>query len=277
MSQSMIQAAVTMNQLQNKLDVIGHNMANSQTNGYKARHSEFSSLLFQQMNNLTDPANQQGRLTPDGVRVGSGARLGSINNDFSAGAIQETGRALDAALRDENLFYQVQVTENGVEQTRYTRDGAFYFNPVNDNESVMLTTSEGHPVVGEDGPIIIPAGFDQISIQENGQIVVQRGESAAVEGTIDVVEVIRPRLLETTGNNLFQFPDLEELGFALEELVQAPGPGTSFIQSGALEQSNVDISKQLTGLIEAQRSYQMNARTLTMGDQMMGLVNQLRS
>src|SRR5690625_1469890 len=90
MSRMMIQAAVTMNQLQNKLDLIGNNLANSQTTGYKSRQTEFSSLLFQQINNLTDQANLVGRETPDGLRVGSGARLGSINTDLSLGSFTET-------------------------------------------------------------------------------------------------------------------------------------------------------------------------------------------
>ncbi len=66
----MIQAAVTMNQLQNKLDVISHNMANSQTTGYKTRQATFSSLLFQQMDNLKQPENDVQRLTPEGIRIG---------------------------------------------------------------------------------------------------------------------------------------------------------------------------------------------------------------
>lgn len=67
------QAYSTMNQLQQKLDVVSHNIANSDTFGYKNRKAEFSSLLFQQINNMTDPRNAEGRVTPDGIRVGSGA------------------------------------------------------------------------------------------------------------------------------------------------------------------------------------------------------------
>lgn len=212
MSRTMIQAAVTMNQLQNKLDLIGNNMANSQTRGYKNRQADFSSLLFQQINNLSDPANAQGRLTPDGVRVGSGARLGATNIDLTHGSLIETGRALDTALIRENHFYQIQSTENGVEETRYTRDGSFYLNPVNNNQAMMLTTGDGNPVLGENGPIVIPEGFDSIEVRQNGQIVVQRGNQTEVAGNIDIVEVARPRLLEATGQNAFRLPNLADLG-----------------------------------------------------------------
>src|SRR5690625_1338388 len=119
MSRTMIQAAVTMNQLQNKLDMIGHNLANSQTTGYKSRQTEFSSLLFQQMNNLTDEANLVGRVTPDGLRVGSGAKLGTINSDLSIGSLTETGRALDVALLEGDMFFQIEVAGDGTTETQY--------------------------------------------------------------------------------------------------------------------------------------------------------------
>src|SRR5690625_6912307 len=60
------QANAAMSALQKKLDTIGHNLANSNTHGYKARRVEFQSLLKQHINNLNDPANAVGRQTPDG-------------------------------------------------------------------------------------------------------------------------------------------------------------------------------------------------------------------
>src|SRR5690625_2113297 len=220
MSQAMIQAAVTMNQLQHKLDLIGHNMANSQTTGYKTRKSEFSSLLFQNINNLNTPANAENRLSPEGVRVGSGAGLGAINNDFSIGSIMTTSRDLDVALRNENHFFQIQVTENGEEETRYSRDGSFYLNPVNNNQAVMLTTGDGHPVLGQNGAIIIPNGFNSISIHHSGQSVVERNNQTEITGELAVSKVIRPWILEAAGANMFRLPDLEALNYNVEEIIQ---------------------------------------------------------
>src|SRR5690625_5371031 len=122
MSRSMIQAAVTMNQLQQKLDVIGNNLANSQTTGYKSRQAEFSSLLTQEINNMTRPVEAEERLTPDGIRVGSRARLGSIMNDFSVGSISEPGRALDVALQDKNHFFNIQFAEHVTTVIMYIND-----------------------------------------------------------------------------------------------------------------------------------------------------------
>src|SRR5699024_8631593 len=175
MSRSMIQAAVTMNQLQHKLDVIGSNMANSQTTGYKTRDAQFASLLYQQINNNTDPRNADGRLTPDGIRVGTGAKLGSVNINLTPGAIKETDRGLDTALLEKNHLFQIQVEHNGVLETQYTRDGAFYLSPTNDGMSLMLTTKDGHPVLGDNGPITFSRDIDAISIRDNGQIAVTEG------------------------------------------------------------------------------------------------------
>src|SRR5690625_7579359 len=83
MSRPMIQSAVTMNQLQQKLDLIGHNLANSETTGYKGKHAAFSSLLFQQINNLRDPANAEGRLTrSEERRVGKEGKCGWGINEY---------------------------------------------------------------------------------------------------------------------------------------------------------------------------------------------------
>jgi flagellar basal-body rod protein FlgG len=276
MSRTMIQAAVTMNQLQNKLDVIGNNLANSQTTGYKNRQANFSSLLFQQMNNLTDPRNAEGRLTPDGIRIGSGAKLGSINSNMQLGALRNTDRALDTALLDANHLYQVQVIENGVTETRYTRDGAFYLSPVNNNQQVMLTNSDGNPVLGINGPIVIDEGFDDITLLPNGEIRVTRGATTEIAGRIAVVEAVRPHLLEATGENLFRLPNLAELGFNIAEIIQPVGQNEQILKSGTLEASNVDMSQEMSELIMTQRAYQFNARTISMSDQMLGLINQLR-
>ncbi len=273
----MIQAAVTMNQLQNKLDLIGHNMANSQTPGYKARKSEFSSLLFQNINNLNAQANADNRLSPVGVRIGTGAKLGATSNNFSHGALNQTDRALDAALKSDNHFFQIQTEENGIAKTRYTRDGSFYLTPVNNNQEVMLATSDGNPVLGQNGPIIIPNGFDSISINDRGQILVERGNQQEIAGEIAVVQVNRPQLLETAGENLFRLPNLNAFGFNFNEVIQPLGAENNLMESGVLEQSNVDIAKEMSDLLTAQRAYQFNATTISTSDQMMGLINQLRS
>lgn len=273
MNRSMIQASVTMGQLQQKLDLIGNNLSNSNTTGYKSRNSNFSSLLVQQIDNLDDEQATRNRQTPDGVRIGSGARLGHTNIDLRQGSLQNTGRELDVALLEDNHMFQVQVpTENGTE-TQYTRAGNFYLNPL-DNGQLLLTNNEGNPVMGEDGsPITIDDGFDGLSITENGGISITRGEQQVVEAQIDVVEAIRPRILEATGENRFRIPDEVPANGIFADVAF----NDQQMQSQTLEASNVDMSKELTDMLMAQRAYQFNAKSISTSDQMMGLVNQLRS
>ncbi|MBA2175291.1 flagellar hook-basal body protein [Halobacillus locisalis] len=273
MNRSMIQASVTMGQLQQKLDLIGNNLSNSNTTGYKSRNSNFSSLLVQQIDNLSDDEVARGRVTPDGIRSGTGAQLGHTNIDLRQGSLQNTGRELDVALLEDNHLFQVQVpTEQGTE-TQYTRAGNFYLNPI-ENDQVLLTNSDGYPVVGEDGDsIVLDEGFDGLSITENGGILVTRGDQQVVEGQLDVIEAVRPRMLEATGANRFRVPDnIDQAG-----LFADVAANDQQMQSQTLESSNVDISKELTDLLMAQRAYQFNAKSISTSDQMMGLVNQLRS
>ncbi|MGP4077142.1 flagellar hook-basal body protein [Halobacillus sp. K22] len=272
-NRSMIQASVTMGQLQSKLDLIGNNLANGNTPGYKSRQADFSSLLYQQIDNLSSESAPASRQTPEGVRIGSGARLGHTNLDLSQGSLQNTGRELDLALLEKSHLFQLQIpTEAGVE-TQYTRAGNFYLNPLNVNE-VMLTDSEGYAVLGESGePIVLESGFTELEINKEGSVVVTRGDQSSVEGQLEVVEAVRPRMLETEGGNRFKVPDGMEGTGITTEVPQ----DQSRIQNQTLESSNVDVSRQMTDMLTAQRAYQFNAKSISTGDQMMGLINQLRS
>ncbi len=280
MNRTMMQASVTMGQIQHKLDIIGHNLANTNTPGYKSRQADFSSLLFQQIDNLVtegqeeaaDETGAQNRLTPDGIRVGSGARVAHTNIDLSQGNLKKTDRALDVALLEDNHLFQLQVaTENGFE-TQYTRSGNFYLSAAG-NGQVLLANADGLPVLGEDGqPIQLADNMEGMEIREDGAILVTRNGNTAVEAQLGIVEAIRPRVLESAGNNRFSLPADGVLadGTIIENV-------DGQLQSGTLETSNVDISKQMTDMLMAQRAYQFNARSISTSDQMMGLISQLRS
>ena len=272
-----IQAAVTMGQLQNKLDLISHNVANLNTSGYKSQSANFSSLIYQNIDNLRDQAaNAPGRQTPHGIRLGSGARVGHTNINLSAGALNVTNRGLDIALLRDNHLLQIEVTENGNTETRYTRDGTLYLQPI-DGGQLMLTTSDGHPVIGQTGgTIIFDENIEDVRINEIGQIVTRRGGTEFVEDGLALVEAVRPQFLEPAGKNLFRLPDLTETAYVAEDIVTEVAQFDNEIQSGTLEQSNVDLATQMAELLQTQRAYQYNARTITMHDQMRGLINQLR-
>ncbi len=278
MDSSMITSAVTMGQLQQKIDQISNNLSNSGTNGYKSRDSEFTALLSQQVQNIPAKADSAGRLTPAGIRVGSGAAISDTQLNMAQGALKKTDRTLDLALTNPNQFFQIGVSgSNGNQTVQYTRDGTFYLSPGNGNGPRQLVDANGNFVLGANGsPINIPANLSDIKFHENGTVDGQLPNGQTVNvGTLGLVNISKPQLLQSQGSNLFTLPNLQGLGIQPGSVIQqANGQGS--VMQGALEGSNVDTTKEMTDLVGIQRSYEFNAKALTIGDQMMGLINNLR-
>ena len=265
------QASSTMDQIQRQMDVISHNISNSNTTGYKMRRPEFSDLLFQQIHNMRDGENARNRVTYDGIRVGTGARIGAVHSDLSIGSFQNTDRKLDVVLTDKNHYFQVEVEDE--EGVSYTRDGNLHLS--SEGNELALVNSDGHYIVGENGPIRFSNTIDDIQIADNGNVYVTENDETTLAGRISLVEVIRPRVMETVGDNLFRLPDLDELDLDFDEII-ADVDADEVMKSNKLEMSNVDLGTQMTELINAQRAYQVNAKSVTTADQMQGLINQMR-
>lgn len=279
MNRSMITSSVTMGQLQSKIDTIGNNIANVNTIGYKGRDVQFSSLLYQQMDNLPGEANQIGRLTPDGIRMGYGAQVADTSLNLEQGSIKQTERPLDLALSVRDHFFQIETVNVDGEQTRtFTRDGAFYLQPDAGNPNVLnLVTKDGKFVAGSQGRIQIPAQYERITFGGNGEIQVQLQNGETVNaGRLELVQVLRPELLQSIGGNEWALPDLQELNLAEGDVLNPAAANEASVQQGALETSNVDLTSEMTELINVQRSFQMNARAFTLADQASGLVNSIR-
>lgn len=281
MNTSMMAASVTMGQLQKKMDTIANNMANSNTTGFKRREASFSDLLFQQVNNQIVPSMETGRLTPNGLRVGAGAKIGQTALRTEQGSIQQTDRQLDLAIQNPNHFFQIEVSNNnGEREVRYTRDGTFYFSqsPNNPNE-LNIVTGQGHFLLGPNGPITVPADHSELQIDENGiiSVILRDGTTTVPAGQLEMVRVQRPQILEQLGENLFGLPEnLIEQGYVPADILGVIGAGQVSLRQGALEMSNVDMGREMSEMILSQRSYQFNARSISMADQMMGLVNSIR-
>ncbi|OQP02277.1 flagellar biosynthesis protein FlgG [Geobacillus sp. 44C] len=278
----MITAANTMAQLGQQLDVISNNIANSNTTGFKRRETNFGELLAQQFTNL--PNDKATRLTPNGVRYGVGARLAETNLVLAQGALTKTDRALDVALAKEGQFFRVLVQgENGAQEIGYTRSGAFYLTPSAENPNeLMLVTSDGHPVLDENNaPILLPEGFKNIAISNNGTITAVASDGRVMRrANIGITTILRPQLLQSVGDNIFTLPDLNALNVNETDVaVNMTGNLRNQISmtQGALEQSNVDLGTELTDMMITERSYQLNARAISLSDQMLGLINGIRS
>jgi flagellar basal-body rod protein FlgG len=282
MNRTMITSTNTLSQLQKQLDMISHNLANIDTAGYKRREASFTDLLVQeyrnQPNNALEPQN---RMTPFNIRQGIGARLGQVQLVLSQGSLKSTDRALDTAFTAEGQFYRVMVqNEDGSSAMRLTRNGALYLSPLSDNQS-MLVNSDGHAILDENNqPITITGNVKNFNINESGLLTAEMYNGTSQEANLGVILINKPQFLEQKGANLLGLPDnLSELGVTEEEVMtNLTGPlrNQVAIQQGVLEQSNVDMSKEMTDLINVQRSYQFHSKSITLADQMLGLVNGIR-
>ncbi|WP_078378657.1 flagellar hook-basal body protein [Sutcliffiella halmapala] len=278
MNRIMLNATNTMNQLQKQLDLISHNVANVDTIGYKNRSASFQELLVQQANNQPLSRYETMRQTPEGIRLSTGAGLSQTKLNLTQGPLKTTERMLDFALTKEDQFFTVQVTENGQTSTQFTRNGIFYLSPINNNE-VMLVTGEGHPVLDGNGQqIILPENIKDVILQPGGVITAALTNGNAIAREIGIAQVIRPQMLESRPGSLYALPNAAVANpNDIIEYVQGANRTSVGMQQGMLEQSNVDLSAELTELTLMQRSYQFNARSVQFADQMMGLVNGLKS
>ncbi|MGD6870864.1 flagellar hook-basal body protein [Sutcliffiella horikoshii] len=278
MNRIMLNATNTMNQLQKQLDMIGHNVANVETVGYKNRSATFQELLVQQSNNQALNQYENVRDTPLGIRVSSGAGLAQTKLNLTQGAMKSTERMLDFAIADQNQFFTLQVTENGQNTTQFTRNGVFYLSPINQSE-VMLVTAQGHPVLdSNDEPIVFPENVQDIQLQPNGVISAVLADGQSIARELGMTHVIRPQKLESRPGSLYTLPPIDLANpDDVVRSIQGAERNAIDIKQGMLEQSNVDLSSELTEMTLMQRSYQFNARSVSFADQMMGLVNGLKS
>ncbi len=276
MIRTMNTAANTLGQLQIQLDTISNNIANSNTVGYKTKQANFQELLYQQFNN--DEQDPTVRQSPVGIRYGVGAHVSQIQSNENQGSLQLTGRNLDFAFTQSNQYFNVAMQDGS---TAYTRQGNFYMSPQGDGTN-LLVTGDGYPVLSANGTsITFPEGVSGFTMSEAGTLNVDYADGQVIQFDLAVTQITKPQVMEHLNNGAYiSVPDnLQELGYAegdvLTEL-QGLNRNEVSMQIGTLESSNVDVSKEMTDLIAAQRSYQFNSRAITLADQMLGLINGIR-
>lgn len=279
MLRTMITATNTMSQLQFRLNEIGNNLANNSTPAFKATDVQFNEMLYQQINN--DKDDRAARQTPPGLRYSVGAMVGKVGLTHSVGVMQNTPRQLDFAFDKEKQFFNIIVPdgENG-EQTIYTRRGDFYLSLI-DNETFMLVNSEGYPVANSAGQTItIPVGASDYEVKERGVVLAKYPNGNEVRIELAVTKLHKSQFIQQiSGSNYALPPNLAELGYNEAEIVtdlQGADRQQIELSNNKLEMSNVEIVKESTNLISTQRAYQFNARTITLADQMLGLINGIR-
>ena len=213
--------------------VNNHNIANVNTTGFRADAVSFAS----------QPIYGPGYAT----RVNAVA--GDAGTDFSNGVVNTTSRSLDIAINGKG-FIAVQGAD-GTEA--YTRAGDLRV-----MESGAVTTVTGLPVLSESGPISVPPST-QVTIGSDGTIsVVPLGLSPAAQSQVDRIKLVNPATtaLQKGTDGLFH----------LKAGGKAPTDETVAVTSGALEGSNVNSAQSLVNMIQLQRLYEFQIKSINSAD-----------
>ena len=279
MLRTMITATNTLGQLQSQIDTISNNIANSNTAGYKAKEAKFSELLYQQFNN--DKLDPTVRNSPVGIRYGVGAYLGQIQTNFGQGGLQPTDRDLDLAFTKEKQYFNILMPDgaNG-QRTVYSRQGDFYVTPV-DNGQVMLVNGDGYAVADSDGnAIYFPDNVSNFSLSKDGTLGVSYPDGDTLTFELGITEIQTPQVMEHVSGTYIGLPaNLNGLGYNQADILidlQGAARTEVGITNGSLELSNVNLSTEMSNLINAQRNYQFSSRAISIADQMLGLINGIR-
>ncbi|MFS1513194.1 flagellar basal body rod protein FlgG [Chengkuizengella sp. SCS-71B] len=257
-----------MQGFQTKLDVIGNNIANVNTTGFKAGRVMFQDVLSQQISGGTAPNDVTGG--SNAKEIGLGVTVGAINTIHTPGSAMTTNVPTDLRIDGDGFF---AVAPNSDAETSYlTRAGNFSIdangNIVNVN-GMFLLDSEGE---------IITIDTEEVTsfyIAQDGEIVSVNvdGVSEGTDIRIGIAKVTNPSGLEKLGGNLYRVtPNSDaEAEDPLDLIGQANDPdiGTGSIISGQLEMSNVDLTAEFSEMIVAQRGFQSNSRIITTSDEIL--------
>jgi flagellar basal-body rod protein FlgF len=222
--------------LERHLAVVSNNLANVNTNGYKADQSLFEEFLG-------SGAHEDNFQAPD-RRLSYVQDRGTFR-DMTQGAFKPTGNPLDVAINGTG-FIAVQTSAG----ERYTRDGSFQM-----NNTGQLVTANGDPVLGTSGPIVFQQTDHDITISSDGTVTVLEGASHvdSIRGKLRLVSFADAQKLLKQGNNLFSAPD----GIAATQDTK------STVEQGFVEKSNINSVVEMSRMIEVNRTYTNIANLLS--------------
>lgn len=257
-----------MKGFQTKLDVIGNNIANVNTIGYKKSTVSFQDLLSK---NLSSSG-----VNP--MQVGLGATVSSINVNHAPGSTMFTGIESNLSINGSGFFVVQEPAVLGSTPKQYlTRAGDF----IVDNKG-NLVTSQGYNVLDDEGLIITidPDKYDSFTINRAGQILGKLSDTGVEElilpanCTIAIATPANPAGLRKFGNSLYEMTTAaDSTGLITKKTV---ADANVSIGSGQVEMSNVDLTEEFTEMIIAQRGFQANSRTITTSDEILQEVVNLK-
>ncbi len=233
MDRGMYVAMTGAKQIMQAQAVNNHNIANISTIGFRADAVSFDS----------EPIYGPGYAT----RVNAVA--GDAGTDFSSGTMETTGRDLDIAVNGKG-FIAVRGTDG---KEAYTRAGDLRLTPTG-----AVTTASGLPVLSESGPVVIPPST-QVSIGGDGTIsVVPQGSQAFAVTQVDRIKLVNPATKDLQKG--------EDGLLRMKSGAKVKSDDSVSITSGVLESSNVNPALSLISMIELQRLYEFQIKSLNSSD-----------
>lgn len=259
-----------LDQFQQELDVIGNNIANVDTVGFKSSNVEFANALSETLGSNSAGVEQ----------IGTGVVTNSITSDFSQGAFDDTGVPSNLMV-DGNGFFLVKDPASGDEYV--TRDGDFSV----DTNGYLVTstgmrvqgyTTSGGTTIGDiqisnaNAPGGDTSAVQSYTFSSNGTLNIELADGTQYSsGQVLLQNFTAPTQLQSVGNNLYT--GMTNAG----PLATPTAPGSNGLGSlvpGSLEMSNVDLTSQLSALITAQRAFEANSQTVSTSNEILqDLVN----
>jgi flagellar basal-body rod protein FlgG len=254
MNSALFAAKTGLDAQQTRVAVISNNLANASTTGFKRDRPIFEDLLYQTVRQV-GAASSQDTLLPSGLNIGTGVRVVATEKLHTQGNISITDDPLNVAIQGRGFLQTLQADGT----LGYTRDGSLQI-----DAQGQLVNASGFAI---QPAITIPAASLSISIGTDGTVSAQlSGQPAPTQvGTIQLVDFVNPSGLQPIGDNLF-------LESASSGAPQAGTPGLNGLGTviqGAIESSNVNVVEELVSMIEAQRAYELNSKTIETVDQML--------
>lgn len=228
---------------QNALDVTSNNIANINTNGFKASRPSFADLIY---------TERQRDIEPE-VQTGHGVRIDKTDMTFEQSVVRSTGRQLDFALLDE-AFFGVLASDGEV---YYSKDGSF---------SITETAPGTWELCDENGGFILDSDGERITVPFIGDT--QEIDIAGLKAVIGRYRFNNPYGLDQIGDNYYQVNLSSGAAEVFPEAV---------IKEGFVEASSTNLANEMAKVIEYQRSFQANISMIRTHDRIEEAVNNLRN
>jgi len=236
MNVSLYQAASALSANARWQEVLSQNLASASVPGFKKQELSFSAV-------------QAGVLKTQAGTTNISMPRASLSTRFEQGEVRHTGVATDVAIEGKG-FFQVQLA-NG--SNGYTRDGEFQL-----NAQGQLTTKQGWPVLGQNGPIQMDRNNSaQVTISPTGEVT----QGTEIRGKLKVVEFNDVHLLRQANGGVF---------LADNPNIQTKTVTQPALRQGYLEGANTSAVMEMANLIRVMRGFEANQRLVQAQDERMG-------